>query len=173
MKGKILILLCLLALLGGGSTVSAAGGYSSKQITKLEDIKFDGTTKYAFQMVAAEYGSNYLKRFLRYGITTSGSIQVVGLGLASSSGHTTISAICDEMTQVEGQRYAFTLTGSANSCIAKNYDNTVWGNAGGNYNNRPGGVSEGNAVPLTLAAGKTNGYFRISMGGNTLRVLSV
>lgn len=173
MKGKILILLCLLASLGGGSTVSAAGGYSSKQITKLEDIKFDGTTKYAFQMVAAEVGSNYLNRFLRYGIATNGSIQVVGLGLASSSGHTTISAICDDMTQVEGQRYAFTLTGSANSCIAKNYDNTVWGNAGGNYNNRPGGVSEGNAVPLTLAAGKTNGYFRISMGGNTLRVLSV
>lgn len=176
MKGKFLIMLCLLALLGGSSTVSAAGddSYSSKEITSLDEIKFDGTTKYAFQMVAAEYGSNYLKRFLRYGITTSGSIQVVGLGLASSSGHTTISAICDDMTQVEGQRYAFTLTGSANSCIAKNYDNTVWGNAGGKQNNRPGGVaSADNAVALTLTAGETKGYFRISMGGNTLRVLSV
>ena len=40
MKGKILILLCLLASLGGSSTVSAAGGYSSKQITKLEDTDF-------------------------------------------------------------------------------------------------------------------------------------
>lgn len=172
MKGKILILLCLLASLGGGSTVSAAGGYSSKQITKLEDIKFDGTTKYAFQMVAAEYDSDLLNRFLRYGIATNGSIQVVGLGLASSSGHTTISAICDDMTQVEGQRYAFTLSGSAASCIAKNYDNTVWGNAGGNYDNRPGGVSEENAIPLTLGAGKTTNTFRISMDGNTLRVLS-
>lgn len=172
MKGKILILLCLLALLGGGSTVSAAGGYSSKQITKLEDIKFDGTTKYAFQMVAAEYDSDLLNRFLRYGIATNGSIQVVGLGLASSSGHTTISAICDDMTQEEGKRYAFTLSGSAASCIAKNYDNTVWGNAGGNYDNRPGGVSEENAIPLTLGAGKTTNTFRISMNGNTLRVLS-
>ena len=174
MKGKILILLCLLASLGGGSTVSAAGGYSSKQITKLEDIKFDGTTKYAFQMVAAEYDvdSKYLNRFLRYGIATNGSIQVVGLGLASSSGHTTISAICDDMTQEEGKRYAFTLSGSAASCIAKNYDNTVWGNAGGNYDNRPGGVSEENAIPLTLGAGKTTNTFRISMNGNTLRVLS-
>lgn len=172
MKGKILILLCLLASLGGGSTVSAAGGYSSKQITKLEDIKFDGTTKYAFQMVAAEYDSDLLNRFLRYGIATNGSIQVVGLGLASSSGHTTISAICDDMTQEEGKRYAFTLSGSAASCIAKNYDNTVWGNAGGNYDNRPGGVSEENAIPLTLGAGKTTNTFRISMNGNTLRVLS-
>lgn len=160
--------------LGGGSTVSADSGYSYNEITKLKDIKFDGTTKYAFQMVAAEIGSNYLKRFLRYGIATNGSIQVVGLGVSNSnSGHTTISAICGDMTQVEGKRYAFTLTGSANSCIAKNYDNTVWGNAGGNYNNRPGGVSEGNAVPLTLVARETAGYFRISMGGNTLRVLSV
>ena len=172
MKGKILILLCLLASLGGGSTVSAAGGYSYEQITKLEDIKFDGTTKYAFQMVAAEYDSDLLNRFLRYGIATNGSIQVVGLGLASSSGHTTISAICDDMTQEEGKRYAFTLSGSAASCIAKNYDNTVWGNAGGNYDNRPGGVSEENAIPLTLGAGKTTNTFRISMNGNTLRVLS-
>ena len=152
--------------------MSAAGGYSSKQITKLEDIKFDGTTKYAFQMVAAEYDSDLLNRFLRYGIATNGSIQVVGLGLASSSGHTTISAICDDMTQEEGKRYAFTLSGSATSCIAKNYDNTVWGNAGGNYDNRPGGVSEENAIPLTLGAGKTTNTFRISMNGNTLRVLS-
>lgn len=172
MKGKILILLCLLASLGGGSTVSAAGDYSYEQITKLEDIKFDGTTKYAFQMVAAEYDSDLLNRFLRYGIATNGSIQVVGLGLASSSGHTTISAICDDMTQEEGKRYAFTLSGSAASCIAKNYDNTVWGNAGGNYDNRPGGVSEENAIPLTLGAGKTTNTFRISMNGNTLRVLS-
>ena len=172
MKGKILILLCLLASLGGGSTVSAAGGYSYEQITKLEDIKFDGTTKYAFQMVAAEYDSDLLNRFLRYGIATNGSIQVVGLGLASSSGHTTISAICDDMTQEEGKRYAFTLSGNATSCIAKNNDNTVWGNAGGNYDNRPGGVSEENAIPLTLGAGKTTNTFRISMNGNTLRVLS-
>ena len=129
MKGKILILLCLLASLGGGSTVSAAGGYSSKQITKLEDIKFDGTTKYAFQMVAAEVGSNYLNRFLRYGIATNGSIQVVGLGVSNTnSGYTNISTICDNMTQVEGKRYAFTLSGNATSCIAKNNDNTVWGN---------------------------------------------
>lgn len=174
MKGKILILLCLLALLGGGSTVSADGGYSSKEITKLEDIKFDGTTKYAFQMVAAEIGSNYLKRFLRYGLITSGTTQVVGLGLIDGSGYTNISTICENMTQVEGKRYAFTLSGSANSCKAKNYDETFWGNAGGKQNNRPGGVaSADNAVALTLAAGKTNGYFRISMGGNTLRVLSV
>ena len=174
MKGKILILLCLLASLGGGSTVSAAGGYSSKQITKLEDIKFDGTTKYAFQMVAAEVGSNYLNRFLRYGIATNGSIQVVGLGVSNTnSGYTNISTICDNMTQVEGKRYAFTLSGNATSCIAKNNDNTVWGNAGGSYNNRPGGVAEENAVPLALVAGKTTNTFRISMNGNTLRVLSV
>lgn len=163
-------MLCLLALLGGGSTVSAAGGYSSNRITSLNQIKFDGTTKYAFQMVAAENdGSNYLNRFLRYGIATNGSIQVVGLAI---SGHTTISAICDAMTQEEGKRYAFTLTGSANSCIAKNYDKTVWGNAGGDHNLRPGGVSEENAVPLTLVAGKNANTFRISMDGNTLRVLS-
>lgn len=159
----------------GGSTVSAAGGYSSKQITKLEDIKFDGTTKYAFQMVAAEYDvdSKYLNRFLRYGIATNGSIQVVGLGVSNdNSGYTNISTICDNMTQQEGKRYAFTLSGNATSCIAKNNDNTVWGNAGGSYNNRPGGVAEENAVPLTLVDGKTTNTFRISMGGNTLRVLS-
>ncbi len=174
MKGKILILLCLLALLGGGSTVSAASDYSYKKITKLEDIKFDGTTKYAFQMVAAEVGSNYLNRFLRYGIATNGSIQVVGLGVSNTnSGYTNISTICDNMTQVEGKRYAFTLSGNATSCIAKNNDNTVWGNAGGSYNNRPGGVAEENAVPLALVAGKTTNTFRISMNGNTLRVLSV
>ena len=175
MKGKILILLCLLASLGGGSTVSAAGGYSSKQITKLEDIKCDGTTKYAFQMVAAEYDvdSKDLNRFLRYGIATNGSIQVVGLGVSNdNSGYTNISTICDNMTQQEGKRYAFTLSGNATSCIAKNNDNTVWGNAGGSYNNRPGGVAEENAVPLTLVDGKTTNTFRISMGGNTLRVLS-
>lgn len=174
MKGKILILLCLLASLGGGSTVFAASDYSSKRITSLEEIKFDGTTKYAFQMVAAEEGSNYLNRFLRYGIVTSGSIQVVGLGVSNTnSGYTNIATICDNMTQEEGMRYAFTLSGSASSCVAKNYDNTVWGNTGGSYNNRPGGVAEENAVPLTLVDGNTTNTFRISMGGNTLRVLSV
>ena len=171
MKGKILILLCLLASLGGSSTVFADSKYSSKQITLLKDIKFDGTTKYAFQVVAADYEYDYLNRFLRYGIVTSNSIQVVGLGLTSGSGYTSISTICDNMTQEEGMRYAFTLSGSASSCVAKNYDNTVWGNAGGNYKNRPGGVAEENAVPLTLVAGNTANTFRISMGGNTLRVI--
>ena len=56
MKGKILILLCLLALLGGSSTVSAADGYSSKPITSLNEIKFDGKTKYAFQILGAATG---------------------------------------------------------------------------------------------------------------------
>ena len=85
MKGKILILLCLLASLGGGSTVFAASDYSFKQIKSLEDIKLDGTTKYAFQILGEASGAKaalpdaFKNRFLRYG-AGHGSFTIVTMG---------------------------------------------------------------------------------------------
>ncbi len=156
MKGKILILLCLLALLGGGGTVSAAtGDYSYKKITSLQEIKFDGKTKYAFQILGAASGTNKLpstfqNRFLKYGYV-HGSFTIVTMGENSSSnkGYTSIETICQNM-DTEGLRYTFTFNGTN---AQMGYDGKYWGNYKYNNNtqNRIAGLVEGSADIVTVA----------------------
>ena len=156
MKGKILILLCLLASLGGGSTVSAAtGDYSYKKITSLQEIKFDGKTKYAFQILGAASGTNKLpstfqNRFLKYGYV-HGSFTIVTMGENSSSnkGYTSIETICENM-DTEGLRYTFTFNGTN---AQMGYDGKYWGNYKYNNNtqNRIAGLVEGSADIVTVA----------------------
>ena len=53
MKGKILILLCLLALLGGGRVEALAqeyAGYVAKPISDPSEIKTDDVTEYLIQI---------------------------------------------------------------------------------------------------------------------------
>ena len=155
MKGKFLIMLCLLALLGGGSTVSAAtGDYSYKKITSLQEIKFDGKTKYAFQILGAASGTNKLpstfqNRFLKYGYV-HGSFTIVTMGENSSSnkGYTSIETICENM-DTEGLRYTFTFNGTN---AQMGYDGKYWGNYKYNNNtqNRIAGLVEGSADIVTV-----------------------
>ena len=50
MKGKILILLCLLALLGGGRVwADGYAGYVAKLVTDPSEIKTDDQTDYLIQ----------------------------------------------------------------------------------------------------------------------------
>lgn len=159
MKGKILILLCLLALLGGGSTVSAAGGYSSKRITDLNEIKFDGKTKYAFQILGAASGakvalpSYFTSRFLRYGATqgTNPIYTIVTMGENSytNKGYTSIGDICQYM-DTEGQRYTFTFKDSK---AQMGSGGKYWGNfiSGGKTQYRIAGLDEGDANIVTVA----------------------
>ena len=156
MKGKILILLCLLALLGGSSTVSADGGYSSKEITKLEDIKFDGKTKYAFQILGAakDYKalpSAFQNRFLRYGYV-HGSFTIVTMGQPNkdTKGFTSICDICKNM-EGEGRQYTFTFKDSKKAQMG--YDGKYWGNYKYNssFQNRIGGLNEGDANIATVS----------------------
>ncbi len=156
MKGKILILLCLLALLGGSSTVSADGGYSSKEITKLEDIKFDGKTKYAFQILGAakDYKalpSAFQNRFLRYGYV-HGSFTIVTMGQPNkdTKGFTSIGDICKNM-EGEGRQYTFTFKDSKKAQMG--YDGKYWGNYKYNssFQNRIGGLNEGDANIATVS----------------------
>lgn len=158
MKGKILILLCLLALLGGSSTVSAAGGYSSKRITDLNEIKFDGKTKYAFEILGAAYGAKvalppaFQNRFLRYG-ATQGTFTIVTMGENSSNkGYTSIGDICQYM-DTEGQRYTFTFKDSK---AQMGSGGKYWGNfkSNGNTQNRIAGLDEGDANIVTVAIQK-------------------
>lgn len=157
MKGKILIMLCLLALLGGGSTVSAAGGYSSKRITDLNEIKFDGKTKYAFQILGAASGTNvvalpsyFTSRFLRYG-ATQGNFTIVTMGENSytNKGYTSIGDICQYM-DTEGQRYTFTFKDSK---AQMGSGGKYWGNfiSGGKTQYRIAGLDEGDANIVTVA----------------------
>ena len=155
MKGKILILLCLLALLGGGSTVSADSGYSSKPITKLEDIKFDGKTKYAFQILGAakDYKalpSAFQNRFLRYGYV-HGTFTIVTMGFPdkTATGYTSIETICQNMA-TDGQQYTFTFKDSK---AQMGYDNKYWGNYkfNGSIQNRIAGLNDGDANIATVS----------------------
>lgn len=156
MKGKILILLCLLASLGGGSTVSAAGddSYSYKEITSLQEIKCDGKTQYAFQILGAASGYKALpdafkNRFLRYG-AAQGNFTIVTMGenSASNKGYTSIETICQNMDD-EGQRYTFTFKDSK---AQMGYDGKYWGNFKVNtVQNRIAGLVEGSADIVTVA----------------------
>ncbi len=158
MKGKILILLCLLALLGGGSTVSAAGddSYSYKEITSLQEIKCDGKTKYAFQILGAAKGytalpSAFQNRFLRYGYV-HGSFTIVTMGQPNkdTKGFTSIGDICKDM-EGEGRQYTFTFKDSKKAQMG--YDGKYWGNYkfNGNFQNRIGGLNEGDANIATVS----------------------
>ena len=155
MKGKILILLCLLASLGGSSTVFAAGDYTSKRINSLGEIKFDGTTKYAFQVLGEASGANALKdifknRFLRYG-ATQGSFTIVTMGepSTSSNGYTSIESICTNMAG-DGLRYTFTFKDSKGQMA---YDGKYWGNfvSSGKTQDRIAGLESGNANIATVS----------------------
>ena len=156
MKGKILILLCLLASLGGGSTVFAASDYSFKQIKSLEDIKLDGTTKYAFQILGEASGAKaalpdaFKNRFLRYG-AGHGSFTIVTMGEPDkeTKGYTSIESICTNMAG-EGLRYTFTFNGTN---AQMGYDGKYWGNYkySGNTQNRIAGLESGNANIATVS----------------------
>ena len=156
MKGKILILLCLLASLGGGSTVFAASDYSYKQIKSLEEIKFDGTTKYAFQILGEASGvtntlpAAFKNRFLRYG-AGHGSFTIVTMGEPDkeTKGYTSIESICTNMAG-EGLRYTFTFNGTN---AQMGYDGKYWGNYkySGNTQNRIAGLESGNANIATVS----------------------
>lgn len=163
--------------IGGGVATEVSAQATFTPITDPTAIKCDGKTKYAFKAVKASStdlgttGTTITKnRFLRYGYIYQGNPLVVLGESPSDFGYKTIDNICKDITKKETERYVFTFT-SGTPCKAQNvYDNTYWGDNGGQ---RPTGkANEIDAKAITFAAGKTYGTIKILVNGTPLQIMS-
>lgn len=159
MKGKLLILLCLLALLGGSRVETLAqeyAGYVAKPISDPSEIKTDDKTEYLIQIATGGHPD-----FLIFSNGTNGTEQWIRPAANNTSW--TIDYVLNKTGNNQQYYYFKFATDASGNFVIKNRGGYYWGlTANTSY---VGQVTAMNA-PISIVLEKDGDAFKMKTGSN-------